>query len=195
MKCFNFLCTKSKNASLCFVCDLCKEHHYCSSLCKLEDWNSGHSLVCEKRQLEKLRSVEESCPFMKPGQLLDDFEVEHNALKSEELHAKYEPARPVSRLGKGAYGEVKLVNDKSQNKLAAIKVISKKGITDKKTLRSFADEIDIHKRIVHQNIIRLFSHVEDSKNIYLVMEYATHGTLFQLPVSYTHLTLPTICSV
>ena len=41
-------------------------------------------------------------------------------------------------------------------------------------------EIDIHIRITHPHIIKLFSYLEDRYNYYLAMEYAQKGNLYQL---------------
>lgn len=41
-------------------------------------------------------------------------------------------------------------------------------------------EVDIHKRIKHENIVRLHAAIEDTQNLYLVLEYAAKGNLFYL---------------
>ena len=40
------------------------------------------------------------------------------------------------------------------------------------------DEINIRSKIFHPNIIRLFNYIKDKKNIYLILEFASKGTLF-----------------
>ena len=49
-------------------------------------------------------------------------------------------------------------------------------------------EVEIHKRIIHENIVRLYNHFEDEKNLYLILEYASKGTLFHLIRSKKQLT-------
>jgi len=39
-------------------------------------------------------------------------------------------------------------------------------------------EVEIHKTLKHENIIRLFTSLEDENYIYLVLEYAAQGNLF-----------------
>ena len=41
-------------------------------------------------------------------------------------------------------------------------------------------EVEIHKKLKHDNIIRLYTSLEDEKFIYLVLEYAAKGNLFYL---------------
>lgn len=40
-------------------------------------------------------------------------------------------------------------------------------------------EIKIHKKLEHPHIIKLRHAFEDKQNIYLVLDYAEHGSLFQ----------------
>ena len=41
-------------------------------------------------------------------------------------------------------------------------------------------EIDIHRRILHENIIQLYSHHENETHFFLINEYASKGSLFTL---------------
>ena len=41
-------------------------------------------------------------------------------------------------------------------------------------------EVDIHKRLKHENIIKLYTAIEDSNYIYLILEYAAKGNLFYI---------------
>lgn len=81
-------------------------------------------------------------------------------------------------LGKGAYGQVEMaVHVKTGTKLA-VKKIDKRSIANKKIKATLMREVDIHKNLNHENIIRLYSSFEDSEYLYLVLEYAEGGNLF-----------------
>ncbi|CAG9318062.1 unnamed protein product [Blepharisma stoltei] len=82
-----------------------------------------------------------------------------------------------SKLGRGSYGEVRLIFTKKGEKLA-LKSISKNLIETKIPLKILYREISVHRSLCHRNIIKLYDHLEDSSNIYLVLEYAEHGNLF-----------------
>lgn len=41
-------------------------------------------------------------------------------------------------------------------------------------------EINIHRRLVHENIVRLYSYYEDDTHFYLIMDYVNKGTLYQM---------------
>eukprot|EP00826_Nyctotherus_ovalis_P051422 TRINITY_DN6424_c0_g3_i5.p1 TRINITY_DN6424_c0_g3~~TRINITY_DN6424_c0_g3_i5.p1 ORF type:complete len:277 (-),score=39.35 TRINITY_DN6424_c0_g3_i5:13-843(-) len=178
MKCCNSLCTNSAD-SLPFACDKCKEQRYCSQICKNTDWNLGHRLMCEEVKLSKLKSAEESCPFIKFGIYLSSSEVDKLIVKSDNVYARYEPVREQGKLGKGSYGEVILMTDKATNQLVAMKIISKTGFTSAHMKEALRNEIEIHKHLVHGNIVRMLGHIEDGCNTYVVMEYANRGNLFQ----------------
>lgn len=73
-------------------------------------------------------------------------------------------------LGKGSYGEVELARiiKRPGSKLPssiignflAVKRIDKRSIRNQKIQNSIMREVDIHKRIEHENIIRLYNTIE-----------------------------------
>ena len=83
-------------------------------------------------------------------------------------------------LGKGSYGEVELGILKSTGKKVAIKKIDKSSVANKKIKATLMREVQIHKKLKHENIIRLLTDLEDDKFIYLILEYASKGNLFFL---------------
>src|SRR5437016_1218425 len=85
-----------------------------------------------------------------------------------------------SILGKGSYGEVELAKHKRNGKKLAIKKIDRMSLANKKIRATLMREVEIHKKLKHPNIIRLFTSLEDDKHIYLVLEYASKGNLFYI---------------
>lgn len=97
-------------------------------------------------------------------------------------------------LGKGSYGEVELarivqrpegeeqLSSEVVGKLVAVKRIDKLSMRNQKIRATLMREVDIHSRVIHENIVRLYTsiEVEDKKNslIYLLLEYAEKGNLF-----------------
>lgn len=61
----------------------------------------------------------------------------------------------------------------------AIKILEKKKIEDDGDRERIAREIHILKIIRHPNIIQLYEIFEDEERIYLIMEYAEKGELFE----------------
>ena len=76
-------------------------------------------------------------------------------------------------LGKGAYGKVYLVlNDKDQ-KYYALKSLEK----NKNCLIAFDTEINLLKKLDHENIIKLHDFYENKQKLNIILEYAENGTL------------------
>lgn len=52
-------------------------------------------------------------------------------------------------------------------------------LKEKRLLRRVAQEIKLHRKLNHPNIVKLFSYFEDKSYIYLVMELCAGGNLYQ----------------
>ena len=83
-------------------------------------------------------------------------------------------------LGKGAYGEVQLVQHVRSKIQYALKIIRKDQINSQTPIEIFLREISIHKSLVHPNIARLYDHLEDRQKIYLILEYVEKGSVSSL---------------
>ncbi len=184
MNCCNSLCTKQLAKDNSFPCEFCRERRYCSVSCRTEDWKLGHSKVCEETYRTRIRRIEETCPFIKVGQVLSEEEAAGPELKKEDVCSAYEPApltgKTSATLGKGSYGEVVLMRNKVTKELVAMKVIEKTNVGSPNLLHALINEINIQKRLRHENIVRLLGHMEDLHRIYIIMEYVDRGNLFQL---------------
>lgn len=87
-------------------------------------------------------------------------------------------------LGKGKLGKVYCVKHKQSGIICAIKVMSKKELVDLKLEKNFRREIDIQRSLKHPNISRLYGFFFDETNVYLILEYALHGEIYQLLKSH-----------
>ena len=86
---------------------------------------------------------------------------------------------PVA-IGRGGYGKIYLAKNTKDNKEYAIKYISKEKMKSVGVDGSVIQrEIDVHIRITHPRIIKLYSFLEDKYNYYLALEYAPNGNLYQ----------------
>jgi len=84
-------------------------------------------------------------------------------------------------LGTGAFSVVKLAVHRTSKISRAVKVIDKSAIKEKKEM--LEREVDILKRIQHPNIVSVVEIFETPRYLYLVMELATGGELFDSIVS------------
>ena len=80
-------------------------------------------------------------------------------------------------LGKGTYGEVQLVKHKTTGHYYALKAIKKHTKERRVPIKMLFREISVQKKLIHQNIIRLYDHLESFDKIVLVLEYAEDGNL------------------
>lgn len=64
----------------------------------------------------------------------------------------------------------------------AIKILEKDLIFEKADIERISREIKIMKLIRHTNIVQLYEIIEKPKRLYLIMEYADGGDLFDLIV-------------
>jgi 5'-AMP-activated protein kinase catalytic alpha subunit len=65
----------------------------------------------------------------------------------------------------------------------AVKVLEKTKIKDKKDVERISREIKILKQTHHPNVVQLYEIIETEKDLYLVMEFAAGGELFDVIVA------------
>jgi len=93
----------------------------------------------------------------------------------EEPHiGKY---RLLKTIGKGNFAKVKLAKHIPTGKEVAIKIIDKTQLNPG-SLQKLFREVRIMKTLDHPNIVKLFQVIETEKTLYLVMEYASGGEVF-----------------
>lgn len=86
-------------------------------------------------------------------------------------------------LGEGTFGKVVLAVHNDSKEKVAIKMLEKSKIVDDGDRERVSREIQILKILRHPNIVQLYEIIEDSTHLYLVMEYASGGELFDYIVA------------
>lgn len=86
-------------------------------------------------------------------------------------------------IGQGTFGKVKVATHVLTGEKVAVKILEKERIEDVNDVERVAREIHILKMIRHPNIIQLYEIIETPKQLYLIMEYASGGELFDYIVT------------
>ena len=74
---------------------------------------------------------------------------------------------------------MKLGTHRLTGEKVAVKVLEKERISDEADVERVAREIHILKMIRHPNIVQLYEIIETPRQLYLIMEYASGGELFE----------------
>lgn len=151
----------------------------------LENYYNNLLQECDERE-ERYRKLEET---MKAQGLSEQEKHERrtqHALKETEflrlkrLKLSYNDFMPLKVIGKGAFGEVRLVQKKDTGHIYAMKILRKKDMLLKEQVAHVRAERDILAEADHQWVVKMFYSFQDSRNLYLVMEFLPGGDMMTL---------------
>ncbi|XP_039594911.1 serine/threonine-protein kinase MARK1 isoform X4 [Polypterus senegalus] len=91
--------------------------------------------------------------------------------------------RLLKTIGKGNFAKVKLAKHVLTGREVAVKIIDKTQLNPT-SLQKLFREVRIMKILNHPNIVKLFEVIETEKTLYLVMEYASGGEVFDYLVAH-----------
>lgn len=91
--------------------------------------------------------------------------------------------RLLKTIGKGNFAKVKLARHTLTGREVAIKIIDKTQLNPT-SLQKLFREVSVMKILNHPNIVKLFEVIETDKTLYLVMEYASGGEVFDYLVAH-----------
>ena len=168
-----------KTQSKCILCNI----KCCSINCLLKH-TEKHSKQSKKYNTENnkqtpikknLLNLTEKLPFITEGILQQKNKFDPN------YSYKYLTFITENiEISSGSYGRVFLAKNNKNNEVCAVKTIDKKKIFKMHgNLEIIYNEIGIHSRLNHKNIIKLYNVYEDKKQIKIIMEYALNGNLYE----------------
>ncbi|XP_035386019.1 serine/threonine-protein kinase MARK1-like isoform X2 [Electrophorus electricus] len=91
--------------------------------------------------------------------------------------------RLLKTIGKGNFAKVKLGRHVLTGREVAVKIIDKTQLNPT-SLQKLFREVRIMKVLNHPNIVKLFEVIETDKTLYLIMEYASGGEVFDYLVAH-----------
>jgi protein kinase A len=83
-------------------------------------------------------------------------------------------------LGTGSFGRVHLVQSRHNQRYYAVKVLKKQQVVKMKQVEHTNDERRMLAEVKHPFLITLWGTFQDSKNLYMVMDFVEGGELFSL---------------
>ncbi|CEM01868.1 unnamed protein product [Vitrella brassicaformis CCMP3155] len=87
----------------------------------------------------------------------------------------FEMGRP---LGKGRFGCVYLARHRPTGQMVALKVMHRSMVLGESFVHQIRREVEIQARLRHPHVLRLHGFFRDQQRLYLVLEYAAKGPLF-----------------
>ena len=174
-------CKKKFNPKTPVKCILCNLTFCCINCLLIHSEN--HPKKKEQLQTENLKINGKSRNLQNlteiPSFITEGIFQEKNKF-NQNYQMKYLITFPcLKEIGSGSFGKVYLMKNKLNNEICAIKIINKKEILELYgNYDILYNEISIHSRLIHKNIIRLYNVYEDKNHIKMIMEYALNGNLF-----------------
>uniref|UniRef100_A0A6T8XE74 Aurora kinase n=1 Tax=Noctiluca scintillans TaxID=2966 RepID=A0A6T8XE74_NOCSC len=119
---------------------------------------------------DSVAAMEEVEAEQSEGEQLDEISLSHLELLDSAQES----------LGKGSFGIVQRVRRKGTDKVYALKTMRKQEVIEGNLINQVELEIRVQRRLKHRNVLRLYRHLEDVDNVYLMLEYCEKGELYQI---------------
>ncbi|ORX38172.1 putative serine/threonine-protein kinase orb6 [Kockovaella imperatae] len=135
--------------------------------------------------LEKQLAADTLTPdSLKARQLMALGRRESNFLRLRRTRIGLEDFRTVKVIGKGAFGEVRLVQKADTGKIYALKTLKKNEMFKKDQLAHVRAERDVLAESNSPWVVQLFYSFQDPQYLYLVMEFLPGGDLMTMLIKY-----------
>ena len=145
----------------------------------LHSKSSGQNIIITRLKKKQSKDKTEQYSFIIPGIFTDNYKYDKKYDISN-FSKIYEGFIPFE-LGRGSFGCVYLVTHNITGKKYALKVIDKHKLFQAYgNCQLIHNEIEIHSKLDHPNIIRLYNVKETEDEINFLLEYAENGTLYSL---------------
>ena len=182
-------CSRKYNKQ--YNCQLC-DKKFCSNICVLSHFSFDHSentsknnnsivknLLNEKLQEKLLNNNNQIISQYITKGNYNEGEIKYDQKYQLKNFYKLTSKGKDIILGAGTFGQIFLAQNRIDSKYYAIKHMDKKKLNQcLHNLNPIYNEIDIHSRIKHENIINLKYVLETKKSFDIVLEYANTGSLF-----------------
>ncbi|XP_053598229.1 serine/threonine-protein kinase tricornered isoform X1 [Microplitis demolitor] len=133
-------------------------------LAKLEESLKDEGLSEQQKQEKRLQHAQKETEFLR--------------LKRSRLGV--EDFEPLKVIGRGAFGEVRLVQKKDTGHVYAMKILRKADMLEKEQVAHVRAERDVLVEADHQWVVKMYYSFQDPINLYLIMEFLPGGDMMTL---------------
>jgi len=155
------------------------EHYYKVAVDSAVERNTRR-VELERRLQNEVTMPEER----KQRQLLQLGKKESTFLRLRRTKLGLDDFRTVKVIGKGAFGEVRLVQKKDTGKIYAMKTLKKDEMLKKDQLAHVRAERDVLAESDSPWVVQLFYSFQDPAYLYLIMEFLPGGDLMSMLIKY-----------
>lgn len=125
-----------------------------------------------------LKTVRVPPGLEKPTEELVRRMISHTAFNNPDYKWCLNDFELGKRMGRGKFGRVFMAREKRTGFIVALKTLVKKEIVKGRVERLIMREIEIQSHLKHPNILELLAWFHDSHRIYLILEFAGKGELY-----------------
>lgn len=133
-------------------------------LAKLEASLKDETLSESQKQEKRLLHAQKETEFLR---------LKRSRLGVEDFEA-------LKVIGRGAFGEVRLVQKKDTGHVYAMKVLRKADMLEKEQVAHVRAERDVLVEADHQWVVKMYYSFQDPVNLYLIMEFLPGGDMMTL---------------
>ncbi|KAH9529719.1 Serine/threonine-protein kinase 38 [Dermatophagoides farinae] len=139
---------------------------------RLEESMRDEGLSEEQKQEKRIQHAQKETEFLR--------------LKRSRLGV--EDFTPLKVIGRGAFGEVRLVQKNDTGHVYAMKILRKADMVEKEQVGHVRAERDFLVEADHQWVVKMYYSFQDSINLYLIMEFLPGGDMMTLLIKKDTLT-------
>ncbi|KAF8974538.1 kinase-like protein [Flammula alnicola] len=155
------------------------EHYYKVAVDSAIERNTRRVELERRLQMESMMSEER-----KNRQLQQLGKKESTFLRLKRTKLGLDDFRTVKVIGKGAFGEVRLVQKIDTGKIYAMKLLKKDEMLKKDQLAHVRAERDVLAESDSPWVVQLFYSFQDASHLYLIMEFLPGGDLMTMLIKY-----------
>ncbi|KAK6929764.1 Protein kinase domain, partial [Dillenia turbinata] len=150
------------------------EKHYKEQMKNLEDRKERRNML-ERKLADAEVSEEEQNNLLK---YLEKKETEYMRLQRHKMGA--DDFEPLTMIGKGAFGEVRICREKTTGHVYAMKKLKKSEMLRRGQVEHVKAERNLLAEVDSNCIVKLYCSFQDAEFLYLIMEYLPGGDMMTL---------------